>query len=92
MRALMWAVAVLIAGTAIGQRVIRGEYWVGQDLGFGLNTSFQFPAAQDTLLELAIDLSGLPLGSHIVGFRVHDDSTRWGLTQFRPVLITEAPN
>lgn len=92
MRALMWAVAVLIAGTAIGQRVIHGEYWVGQDLGFGLNTSFQFPAAQDTLLELAIDLSGLPPGSHIVGFRMHDDSARWGLTQFRPVLITEAPN
>ena len=32
--------AVLLCGAAHAQNMIRGEYWIDQDLGFGANNSF----------------------------------------------------
>ncbi len=93
-RATTWLGALAVFSSAQAQNIIAGEYWIDQDNGFGspLNHALAItPTSNVTDTTYTVDLTGLAPGTHTIGIRTLDDSARWSLTNFTPVLITELP-
>ena len=70
----------------------RGEYWIDQDLGIGMNYNFNVantPNAPN--LQLPINLSGYSPGIHTIGIRTLDADGHWGLTNFSKAVVIELP-
>jgi hypothetical protein len=84
--------ALALAGGAQAQNILRGEYFIDQDQGFGQNIAFEITDASEVAdLNVAIDLAGYDPGTHTIGIRTYDDSSRWSLTNFsRAVVIAPA--
>lgn len=92
MRCPLYVLALLLpAYRTAAQQVVHGEYWIQEDLGFGLNQPFLVPATADSTLMFHVDLSGRPPGHYTLGFRTRDNDGRWGHTQFAPALVIESP-
>ena len=91
-RATAWLAALALAGGAYAQNIIRGEYFIDQDQGFGQNIPFEIADDNDVAdLDLTIDLDGYAPGTHTIGIRIYNDSSRWSLTNFSKAVITEPP-
>lgn len=84
--------AALLCGGAQAQNMIRGEYWIDQDLGFGANNSFTLAQqAEVAAIQLPIDLNGYTPGVHTIGIRTLDADGQWSLTNFSTALVTMEP-
>lgn len=84
--------AVLLCGAAHAQNMIRGEYWIDQDLGFGANNSFALAQQPDVAsIQLPISLNGFSPGVHTIGIRTIDASGHWSLTNFSTAVVTTEP-
>ena len=91
-RSHAWLAALATTAGIQAQDIIRGEYFIDQDLGWGANNPFQLDADHDTAdVQVTIDLAGYSLGVHTIGIRTIDDSARWSLTNFSKAVITEPP-
>ena len=91
-RATAWLAALALAGGAHAQNIIRGEYFIDLDQGFGQNIAFEIVDENDVAdLDLTIDLVGYAPGTHTIGIRTYNDSARWSLTNFSKAVITEPP-
>lgn len=72
--------------------MVRGEYWVDQDLGIGANTAFEIADAPDVpVTQLPISLAGYGTGVHTIGIRTLDADGHWSLTNFSKAVVIEAP-
>lgn len=86
------AIAVL-SGSLQAQNMVRGEYWIDLDQGFGANTPFTLNSSNQVAgLQLPITLTGLQPGTHTIGIRTLDADGRWGLTNFTTAVVTEVPD
>ena len=91
-RATAWLAALALAGGAHAQNIIRGEYFIDLDQGFGKNIPFEIADDNEVAnLDLTIDLDGYVPGTHTIGIRTYNDSARWSLTNFSKAVITEPP-
>lgn len=91
-RATAWLAALALAGGAHAQNIIRGEYFIDLDQGFGQNIAFEITDDDEVAnLDLTIDLDGYAPGIHTIGIRTYNDSARWSLTNFSKAVITEPP-
>jgi hypothetical protein len=87
-RATVWLAALALAGGAQAQNILRGEYFIDQDQGFGQNIAFEITDASEVAdLNVAIDLAGYDPGTHTIGIRTYNDSSRWSLTNFSKTVI-----
>ncbi|MBZ0205856.1 MAG: T9SS type A sorting domain-containing protein [Flavobacteriales bacterium] len=89
------AIACLLAmGHAQAQtaNMVRGEYWINQDLGIGANIPFTLSSTPDVSdLDLPISLAGYGAGMHTIGIRTLDADGHWSLTNFSKALAIEVP-
>ncbi len=93
MRALLLVAAV--GGPCLlvqAQSVVRGEYWIDQDPGWSLGTSFALNADNDTAgVVLTPSTNGYAPGVHTLGIRTVDDDGNWSLTNFTPLVVIAPP-
>ncbi|MBX2899353.1 MAG: gliding motility-associated C-terminal domain-containing protein [Cyclobacteriaceae bacterium] len=59
------------------QNLVRMEYFIDTDPGFGLGQSISFTPASSINLPVAINLTGIPSGNHVLGVRAKDDKGYW---------------
>ena len=91
-RATLSLAALALTGGAQAQNILRGEYFIDQDQGFGQNIAFEITDASEVAdLNVAIDLAGYDPGTHTIGIRTYNDSSRWCLTNFSRAVITTPP-
>ena len=80
---------------ATAQDILRGEYWIDTDPGFGLATPLD-PAliAAPNIVEASIIIppDSLGQGFHVIGFRTQDANWRWSHTNLRAVFVTDSSN
>lgn len=66
----------------------RIEYFVDVDPGFGSGTAVSFVGAPTLNQTFALDLSGVPAGSHTMNIRVKDSDGYWSEITSAPFLIS----
>lgn len=72
--------------------LVRGEYWIDQDLGIGANNNFALAAAPNaTDVDLPVSLAGYAPGVHTIGIRTLDTDGSWSLTNFSTAVVIEVP-
>ena len=72
--------------------IIRGEYFIDTDPGFGNAQSFSLPSQVDIASFVAgIDLSSVSVGGHRLYLRTIDASGRWTLTQSSAFAVDADP-
>lgn len=59
------------------QNITQIEYYIDTDPGFGLATAVSFTPAPSVDQPVAINLTGVPSGNHVLGARVKDDKGFW---------------
>jgi gliding motility-associated-like protein len=59
------------------QNITRIEYYIDSDPGFGQSTTVSFTPAPTVDRAVAINLTGVPSGNHVLGVRVKDDKGYW---------------
>jgi hypothetical protein len=70
--------------------LVRGEYWIDQDLGIGANTMFALSnTSQVPGLQLPISMAGYGPGVHTIGLRTLDADGLWSLTNFTTAVVIE---
>lgn len=63
-----------------GQQLIRAEYFIGEDPGFGLAIPILISSSEEDLsLDFAADIHTLAEGFHFISIRARDSLGRWGL-------------
>lgn len=86
-RTIIFCCAGALAVTATAQELVRGEYYFDVDPGFGNGAPINFTQAAEVTLPLALDVSALPPGAHLLGVRMKDDSGHWGFTNRRFFMV-----
>lgn len=72
--------------------MLRGEYWIDQDLGVGSNTPFVLTDDPDVAgVILPVSLAGYGPGVHTIGIRTLNDDGHWSLTNFSKAVVIEVP-
>lgn len=72
--------------------MIRGEYFIDTDPGFGNGQSFTLPAQTDISSFVAgLDLTAVAVGGHRLYFRTINASGRWSLTQSAAFVVDADP-
>ena len=66
------------------------EYFFNTDPGYGSATTISVPPGTDIVEEALIDTGELAPGFHTLFVRAKNDNDTWGLTESRPIYITEA--
>lgn len=59
------------------QNITRIEYYIDADPGYGLASAVSFTPAPSVDQPVAINLTGVPSGNHVLGVRVKDDKGYW---------------
>ena len=80
-----------MAAKAQNADVVRGEYWIDTDAGFGNEIAFSpalVPGA-DVTASITVPTSGLTTGFHVLGYRTLDDNGHWSLTNLRSLYVTD---
>jgi hypothetical protein len=67
--------------------IVKVEYYIDNDPGFGNATEVVITPAQELSLSFEIDLTNLSPGFHQLYVRSKDDSGRWGLPFSKPFYI-----
>ena len=81
---------VVIATIARAQGYIKAEYFFDADPGIGNGTALTTPGTADTLqLNTNISTSSLPVGFHIIGFRVLHTTGQWSHTEAKSFFISQ---
>ncbi|CAN5704174.1 hypothetical protein BH10BAC3_BH10BAC3_16430 [soil metagenome] len=69
-------------------KILKAEYYIDTDPGFGLGTALSVTAASDLLNKSAIiDLTGVSIGRHNFFFRTLDANGKWSITNQKSFLI-----
>lgn len=87
MRGPLLLLALACAITSPGQAVLRGEYYIDTDPGFGQGMAIELDDAQEVSVQLSVDVSGLAPGPHVIGLRTIDDQGHWSLTGRRLFMV-----
>ncbi len=72
--------------------ITSGEYFIDFDPGFGNATSFTLPPSSDVSANIAIDVSSISSGIHILFIRVQDSDLKWSLSNVRPFIKISPTN
>ena len=67
--------------------LVIGEYFFDADPGAGNGTAFSIPAGTTINDNLAVDVAGLSMGSHILSVRTQDATGHWSVTQSAQFLV-----
>lgn len=93
MRAFLLSAMLCPWGLTHAQDIVRGEYWVDTDPGFGTAIAFDpalIPAPDVLPTTIIVDLSGYEPGFHVIGFRTQDALLQWSLTNLRSVVVVDS--
>lgn len=72
--------------------VVKAEYFVDTDPGFGLATNIPLTPATDVVnLQFTINISSLPLGSHTLFVRAKDANGKWSITNKKVFNVCNGP-
>ena len=79
-------IAVLLLNTKAGaQNIIRTEYYIDTNPGFGMGTNVPVvPAANINNLQFSIPLGAVSYGFHTIFVRARDANGHWSLNQVSP--------
>ena len=85
---LLFTMLFLAAGTVFGQQVQYAEYFWDTDNGVGTGTPLTITPG-DEIIEtgVAISLSGLSAGYHILNIRVRDANGTWSIAHTQRIFI-----
>ncbi|MBK7083509.1 MAG: T9SS type A sorting domain-containing protein [Flavobacteriales bacterium] len=94
LRRTLWLACIAVIGESQSQNadIVRGEYWIDQDLGNGGNIAFTVvndPEVNN--LQLPINLAGYDPGIHTIGIRTLDADGHWSLTNFSSAVVIPEP-
>ncbi len=79
------AAAVMIGVAVRGQNIVKTEYFLDSDPGFGMGTEVPVaPAPNVSNLQFSIGLGSVTDGFHTLFVRAVDDSARWSLARVSP--------
>ena len=67
--------------------IIRAEYFIDADPGFGNATAISLTPGADLSLAFTADLNGITNGIHLLNVRTQDASGTWSLHHTRPFLM-----
>ncbi|HYG03557.1 MAG TPA: T9SS type A sorting domain-containing protein [Chryseosolibacter sp.] len=67
--------------------IVRLEYFVDTDPGYGLATEIPTSAGPDVEVAYSVSSSGLSNGLHILNLRAKDENNNWGQTQSSPFYL-----
>ncbi|MCB9165638.1 MAG: T9SS type A sorting domain-containing protein [Flavobacteriales bacterium] len=86
--------SLMLSMAATGQNadIVRGEYWIDTDAGFGNEIAFSpalVPGA-DVMASITVPTSGLTTGFHVLGYRTLDDDGHWSLTNTRTLYVADS--
>ncbi|MEO8772078.1 MAG: hypothetical protein ABI402_18410 [Ferruginibacter sp.] len=73
---------------SFAQNVVRAEYFIDTDNGFGNNHQVDFSSSPDNIFPFSIDLAGYLPGFHDLYIRVKDDQGKWSQTTSSRIEIT----
>lgn len=69
-------------------KVMRGEYFIDTDSGYGLGTSFNFTNGPALDLQTILNVNtNIPIGNHVLYIRTLDSLGRWSQTYRREIEI-----
>ncbi|MCO5275324.1 MAG: T9SS type A sorting domain-containing protein [Flavobacteriales bacterium] len=94
---LRWTIGItfllaLCQAQAQTASMVRGEYWIDQDLGIGLNIPFSLADDPDVPgVQLPVSLAGYSPGVHTIGLRTLDADGHWSPTNFSKAVVIEVP-
>jgi hypothetical protein len=78
-------------GYALPQNIVKAEYFINADPGFGNATDIPLTASANiTGLNFGFDINDLPNGFHNLYVRVKDENGQWSLTNVKSFLKTNA--
>ena len=79
--------AILLGPQALyAQNIVRVEYYIDSDPGFGNATQMSITPAPELDLNFNADLSGISAGLHTLYVRAKDDSSNWSLSYAKPFI------
>ncbi len=88
--------AILLGPQALyAQNIVRVEYYIDSDPGFGNATQLGITPAPELDLNFNANLSGISAGLHTLYVRAKDDSSKWSLSYTKPfwtLALDVAPN
>lgn len=73
---------------SFAQNVVRAEYFIDRDLGFGNNHQAVFDASPDNIFPFSIDLTGVTPGFHTLYLRTKNSNGKWSQTTSNSIEIT----
>ena len=83
---ILWCLAI---SSWSQTNIVQAEYFFDTDPGFGAATAVPaFSASMTIDVNELINVSALPLGTHILGVRVLDSNNDWSIAQYVPFLVT----
>jgi hypothetical protein len=77
----------VVCHCAQAQNITRIEYAFDTDPGYGLATPVSFTPESNLAIATTLDFTGLSEGIHILYIRAMDDSSRWGNTIAKPIVV-----
>lgn len=87
------ALLLCLCSMVHSQNMIRGEYWIDDDPGFGVATPFDPPLVPSSDIlptEIQVSLAGRSVGFHVFGFRTQDGSLGWSLTNLKTIYVADS--
>ncbi len=88
-RIFILLVSVIIWLPLTGQQIVRAEYFVDVDPGYGNGTGFTVTPGTNIETTVNIPLAGLEPGMHNLYARIRDDNGAWSHT-FRSIFLFQA--
>lgn len=81
----------MICPSLWGQQIIKAEYFIGEDPGYGNATPIAVTAGADAEMNFSVPLNNLDFGIHTLYARVKDSNGKWSQTFRRIFLLQTLP-
>lgn len=69
-----------------GDRVVRMEYFLDTDPGYGMAKNLSYPSQGE--VSFALDLGNINPGAHVLYLRAQDECGKWSPVMARPLYVT----
>lgn len=69
--------------------IVRVEYFIDTDPGFGLGTPLSITNGEDVTADFSIDLTGTPDGVHTLYVRAEDSNGNWSITNMSNFILCQ---
>jgi len=88
---LVTVYSMFICSVSIAQTITRAEYFIDTDPGQGSATTLTVAAPSNAInFNFNVPTTSLPVGFHLLGFRIRSSENTWSHAQLKPFYIVPA--